>query len=141
MSDINKQLRACQEYQYSQSSKVSTISRNIVFGEIGTICLVVYTGNTTIIQNPCGCLIIALFLNFFYLLVDLLHYFIDTCYYRLEYYRLDRDRAVEGIHFRHLEFMNIVSRRSFRMLIIKFAMVIIISVVFLIGMLIQFKMI
>lgn len=132
---IEKKLEECQEYHYSQSSKVSSLSRNIVYGIIGTCWVLIYAENRY--HEPCLWIVIALGLSFIYLILDLIHYFSDSCSYRCEYFRLSRDKNNEGIEYRHEEYMDIVSKRSFHLLIAKFVCVLIIAVIFIIGILSQ----
>ena len=132
---IEKKLEECQEYHYSQSSKVSSLSRNIVYGIIGTCWVLIYAENRY--HEPCLWIVIALGLSFIYLILDLIHYFSDSCSYRCEYFRLSRDKNNEGIEYRHEEYMDIVSKRIFHLLIAKFVCVLIIAVIFIIGILSQ----
>lgn len=134
---IEEKLKECQTYHYSQSSKVSSLSRNIVYGVIGTCWIFIYADNRY--HQPCTWLIIALGLSFFYLLLDLRHYFLDSCSYRREYFRLERDKKNEGILYRHEEYMDGVSKRSFHLLVAKFICVLVIAIIFVIGILRQLE--
>ena len=134
---IEEKLKECQGYHYSQSSKVSSLSRNIVYGIIGTSWVLIYANGSY--HQPCTWLIIALGLSFVYLLLDLTHYLSDSCSYRREYFRLDRDKKTEGILYRHEEYMDGVSKRSFHLLIAKFICVLVIAVIFVIGILRQLE--
>ena len=135
--NIDKLKEECQDYHYSQSSKVSAISRNIVYGIIGTCWVLIYADNHY--HKPCLWIIITLCLCFVYLLLDLVHYFSDSCSYRNESFRLDRDKNKDGILYRHEEYMDCVSKRSFRFLILKFIFMLVIAVLFLIGILRQLE--
>lgn len=134
---IERKQIECQDYHYSQSSKTSSLSRNIVFGIIGTCWVLIYANGSY--HKPCLYIIITLGLSFVYLLLDLAHYFSDSCSYRNEYFRLERDKNTEGILYRHEEYMDGVSKRSFHLLIAKFICVLIIAVIFLIGILCQLE--
>ena len=134
-SNIEEKQKECQEYHYSQSSKVSTLARTIVYGIIGTLWILIYSDN--IYREPCLWIKIALGLSFSYLLMDLAHYFWDSCNYRKEYFRLEQERNRDGILHRHEEYMDGVSKRSFLLLKVKFISVFIISIVFLIGIMTQ----
>ena len=134
---IKKELDECQGYHYSQSSKVSSLSRNIVYGIIGTCWVLIYANGS--FHQPCIWLIIALGLSFVYLLLDLTHYFSDSCSYRREYFRLDRNKMTQGILYRHEKYMDGVSKRSFRLLKAKFYSVLVIAVIFVIGILRQLE--
>lgn len=134
---VKKELEECQGYHYSQSSKVSSLSRNIIYGIIGTGWVLIYADNQY--HEPCTWLIIALGLSFVYLLLDLTHYFSDSCSYRREYFRLDQNKKTAGILYRHEEYMDGVSKRSFHLLIAKFVCVLMIAVIFVIGILRQLE--
>lgn len=82
---IKKELEECQNYHYNQSSKVSSLSRNIVFGIIGTSWVLIYANGSY--KRPCLGIIIALGLSFVYLLLDLTHYFSDSCSYKKRIFR------------------------------------------------------
>lgn len=135
-ADIEEKLKECQEYHYGQSSKVSNLARNVVYGIIGTLWLLIYADSTY--RETCLWIKIALGLSFVYLLLDLTHYFWDACDYRKEYFKLDKERAEEDILERHERYMDGVSKRSYRLLKAKFVSVIIISIVFLIAVSVQF---
>ena len=125
----------CQEYHYSQSSKVSNLSRNIIYGIIGTCWILIYADNRY--HEPCIWLTITMALCFIYLLLDLIHYFSDACSYRNEYFKLNYNTSVD----RHETFMNTVSKRSFHLLIAKFTSIIVIAIIFIIGILTQLRII
>lgn len=136
---VEGKLKQCQDYHYTQSSKVSALGRNIIYGEIGTMWVVMYSNH--VYHNPCIMVVIALGLCFIYLLIDITHYYIDSYCYRREYFILDESRNVEGILDKHSEFMYFVARCSFCMLNIKFVGVLIISIIFIIAFLRQFEII
>lgn len=128
---IEKELSECQNYHYSQSSKVSSLSRNIVYGIIGTCWVLIYADN--LYHEPCIWIIITLGLGFVYLLLDLAHYFSDSCSYKKEYFELEQKKNTEV----HEEFMNKVAKRSFALLRVKFYFVLVIAVAFVIAIIIQ----
>lgn len=128
---VKKELEECQGYHYSQSSKVSSLSRNIIYGIIGTGWVLIYADNQY--HEPCTWLIIALGLSFVYLLLDLAHYFSDSCSYRREYFELEQKKNIED----HEAYMNRVSKRSYHLLIAKFYSVLAIAVIFVIAIIRQ----
>ena len=130
-----KLLEECQNYHYSQSSKASSLSRTIIYGIIGTCWILIYADNE--FHEPCILLEIALASSFIYLLLDLIHYFTDSCSYRKEYFRLNDDLTAD----RHEKYMDKVSKRSFYILIMKFGLAIVIAVIFIIGTLRQLEVI
>ena len=131
--NIDKRLEECQNYHYSQSSKVSALSRNIIYGMIGTCWVLIYADNQY--HKPCWWIIIALGLSFAYLLLDLVHYFSDSYSYRNEYFEIEHKKNIEG----HEAYMNKVSKRSFHLLIAKFICGLVISVVFVIAIIRQLE--
>lgn len=133
--EIEKRLEECQNYHYSQSSQVSALSRNIVYGVIGTSWVLIYANG--VYHKPCVLLIITLALSFIYLLLDLAHYFSDSCSYRNQFFRLDADKHTDGILFRHEEYMDQVSKRSFHLLTAKFISILIVSITFIISTIYQ----
>lgn len=133
--NIDKRLEECQNYHYSQSSKVSALSRNIIYGMIGTCWVLIYSNNT--FHKPCVGLIITLCLCFAYLLIDLRHYYSDSRSYRNEYFVLDANRTNENILNTHEDKMRQVSKRSYRWLKRKYNATLIIAGVFVISVLRQ----
>lgn len=136
--EIEQLISECENYKYTQSSKVSTISRNIIFSMIGTIWVIFYS-NGKVIQIPSALLLIALGFSFFYLLLDLIHYYSDTSSYKKESFRLSEEIDIEIQKERHEEFMNKVSIRSFIIFRAKFWWVIITSIIFVLGIITHFS--
>lgn len=128
---IEKKLKECQEYHYSQSSKTSSLSRNIVYGIIGTCWVLIYADNKY--HEPCWWIMITIGISFVYLLLDLAHYFSDSYSYKKEYFELEQKKNIED----HEAYMNSVSKRSFRLLTAKFICVLIIAVIFVIAIIHQ----
>lgn len=133
--NIDKRLEECQKYHYNQSSKVSTLSRNIIYGMIGTCWVLLYSNNTY--HKPCVGLLITLSLCFAYLLIDLIHYFSDSCSYRNAYFVLDANRTNENILNTHESNMTRVSKRSYVWLHVKFWTMLLVSIVFVCSVLRQ----
>lgn len=131
LKNIEEKKEECQNYHYSQSSKVSSLSRNIVYGIIATCWVFIYADNYY--HKPCLLLIITMILCFLYLLLDIIHYFLDSCSYRNESFELSEGKNIEL----HEKFMDRVSKRSFYLLKAKFIAVLIIAVIFLLGTLYQ----
>lgn len=90
--DLQKLLDECQNFHYAQSSKFSTLARTLVFGIIGTIWILSYSTNGF---NPSNnCLLWSLIVSFLYLAVDLCHYFWDSCFYRSEYFKFEKEKDI-----------------------------------------------
>jgi predicted ferric reductase len=136
MNEDKKQklLSECQDYHYKQSSNVSSLSRYIIYAIIATIWLIInssgFDGINTLLK-------IALFASFIYLLLDILHYFIDAVRYKREYFQFDKETMSAKMFAEHEERMNKYSKRSGNWICCKFVCLIIISVGFLVGMCLQ----
>lgn len=139
--EIEKNLTECQGYHYSQSSMASTLLRNIIFTIIGVIWVLSYKDTGFLIPNLW--LYIALGFSFLYIVFDVIHYFVDSCAYRKQYFKLEsmksRDNACEAeIIKSHEDDMTKIAKRSFSMLIAKFITMILTSIVFIIGCTLHF---
>ena len=133
--DLQKLLDECQNFHYAQSSKFSTLARTLVFGIIGTIWILSYSTNGF---NPSNnCLLWSLIVSFLYLAVDVCHYFWDSCFYRSEYFNFEKEKEV----LKHDERMEERARKSFKSLIAKFAILIIICILFIVGFVQQYNVI
>ena len=136
MADDKKQqlLSECQDYHYKQSSNVSSLARYIIYAIIATIWLTINADSFFCIN---WYLRIALFAAFLYLLTDIVHYFWDSVSYRQEYFRFEKEVAVDKNFPEHENRMNRFSKRSFVWLCVKFSFLIVISALFLLGMVFQ----
>ena len=133
--DLQKLLDECQNFHYAQSSKFSTLARTLVFGIIGTIWILSYSTNGF---NPSNnCLLWSLIVSFLYLAVDVCHYFWDSCFYRSEYFNFEKEKEI----LKHDERMEERARKSFNSLIAKFAILIIICILFIVGFVQQYNVI
>lgn len=121
-----------QNFMYQQSSKFSSVSRNLAFGIIGTIWVITYTEKKLCIPN-CWLVACIFFLILFHV-CDVLHYFLDSMSYHKESYKLDEYVSNEDIDQKHESNMNEINRRSHRFIIIKFVFLIMASFCFLVGM-------
>lgn len=126
-----------QSYYSSQSGKVANNTRNLVLGIIGTIWIVSYDNgrfllpNVWLIAAMCGC--------FFYLLFDLLHYYLDAKFYYKKTISLEKNfgnwiyltKTYNDTLIKH-------SKKSYNWMIAKFVLFGFIAAVFLVGMIILF---
>lgn len=133
--EVQKLLDECQGYQYSQSSKFSTLARSIVLGVIGTIWVISYTHNGFVLAT--NWLLASLISSFVYLAMDIIHYFSDTCFYRNEYFRFEKERKSNDAITNHDNRMNDRSRKSFCAIVVKFSLLIIVCTLFIIGFCLQ----
>lgn len=133
-TDLEKRKEECEQYHYAQSSKVSTLARNIIYGIVGTIWVIVYSSSENLVELPCMVLRVCLVTCFLYLLLDLVHYFCDAYSYRKESFQLETVDYLD----QHEKYMDKISRRSFIILCIKFGGTIFIAFLFIVGFLRQF---
>ncbi|MBE6288709.1 MAG: hypothetical protein E7100_00485 [Bacteroidaceae bacterium] len=130
-----KLLDETQQYKYQQSSKFSSVSRNLILGVIGTIWVLTYTDGRLCIPNEwlfC-CIIVALL----FLLVDVIHYFMDSMSYQNELYLLEMLNSQNELESKHEPRMNSINKRSHRFLLAKFCILLVVFVLFAIGLLLK----
>ncbi len=134
---------ACEESQATQTGKVSSISRSIIYGIIATNWFVISTGEKGFsIQSINTLLKLSLVFCFVYLVIDLTHYFIDALRYRIESFRLDNINVPEKFRLYGCKTrMNNISIWSFVAVACKYILTISTSIVFLIGLLQKFDII
>lgn len=118
-----------QGYYYSQSSKFSSVSRNLIFGILATIWVFIYTDGVLSITNQV--LLYALIAGILYLSIDILHYFLDSISYHKEQYRLDEYKTIVELNDQHEPFMDRVNKRSFAFFITKFVVLCLTAVLFI----------
>lgn len=133
--DIQKLLDECQDFHYKQSSKFSTLARTLVFGIIGTIWILSYSEQGFSPNNNWQ--IWTLIVGFVYLAVDVCHYFWDSCFYRNEYFKFGNEKEV----LKHDERMSERAKKSFKSVIAKLIILIIICILFFVGFIQQYNVI
>ena len=133
--DIQKLLDECQSFHYAQSSKFSTLARTLVFGIIGTIWILSYSTDGFNPNNDC--LLWSLIVSFLYLAVDLCHYFWDSCFYRSEYFKFEKEKGIAE----HDKRMSKRSQLSYRAIWIKFIIFIFVCGLFIWGFAKQYDVI
>ncbi len=131
---------ACETNQSEQSGKVSSISRTMVYGIIGAIWAMMCSQDFEMSQFN-DCLKTSVIMGFIYLLLDITHYFVDACRYRLESFRLDKKvDAFYLFNSSRVKMDNIVVC-SFIAVVFKYFISLATSVVFLVGLLQKFGII
>lgn len=123
-----------QEFMYQQSSKFSSVSRNLVLGIIGTNWFLTYVDGKLRIPNLC--LFVSLLLGLIFLLVDVVHYFWDSMSYQNELYSLDRYRTEQDLIDKHESKMDVINKRSHRFINAKLCILALASILFFIGLII-----
>ncbi len=126
-----------QDYMYSQSTKFSSVSRQLILGIIGTVWVVTYKDHE--ISIPYIILNIGLFLSIVYLCVDVLHYYWDSNSYQKELYNIDTYKSENDLSEKHEPFMDKVNIRSHRFIFVKFWLLMVVTFMFFIGMLFKLQ--
>lgn len=134
-NELKEAIKDCSEYKYSQSSKVSSLGRTIIYAIIGLVWAISYTPNEGFyLQN--NLLAIAFYCALFYLILDLAHYFIDTIAYHSIAHRLERGVGSKNSLVKESnKRMRRIEISSFCFLVCKFFLILVISSLFLLGML------
>lgn len=130
-NDRKEQLQEeLQGYYYSQSSKCSSVSRKLIMGMLAIIWLFIYTDGNIAISN--NLLLYTIFLCILYLIIDVLQYFLDSISYHKAQYQLDKYMTIKDINDSHEPFMNHVNKRSYSIFIMKFIVLCLSSLLFII---------
>lgn len=122
-----------QQYMYSQSSKFSSVSRNLIFGIMGTIWAFSFAKGENL-YNPW--FLFSLLCCFIYLMLDVCHYFSDTNSYNKEQYVLDKCTTLDDLS-KHEIVMDKINKRSNKFIHGKFWILVTTSISFFIGAIIQ----
>lgn len=122
-----------QQYMYSQSSKFSSVSRNLIFGIMGTIWAFSFAKGENL-YNPW--FLFSLLCCFIYLMLDVCHYFSDTNSYNKEQYVLDKCTTLDDLS-KHDIVMDKINKRSNKFIHGKFGILVTTSISFFIGAIIQ----
>lgn len=125
-----------QDFMYQQSSKFSSVSRNLVLGIIGTDWFLTYVDGKLRIPNLY--LFISLLLGLMFLFVDVIHYFLDSMSYQKELYRLDKYKTEQDLIHKHEPKMDKINKRSHNFIVVKFRLLVFASILFFIGLIIIF---
>jgi hypothetical protein len=125
-----------QDFMYQQSSKFSSVSRNLVLGIIGTNWFLTYVDGKLRIPNLY--LFISLLLGLMFLFVDVIHYFWDSMSYQKELYRLDEYKTEQDLIDKHEPKMDKINKRSHIFIVVKFSLLVFASILFFIGLIIIF---
>ena len=120
-----------QGYMYSQSSKLSSVSRNLIFGILGTIWVMTFSKGKMTIPNPY--LFYALIASLLFMIVDVLHYFWDSMSYHSQQYKLDSYKSNEEIDNIYEKRMDKINNRSYYFLIGKTYVLFLVALLFVMG--------
>lgn len=130
--DWEKRQKETQEYMYSQSSKFSSVSRSLIFGIIGTIWVITYSDGHMRIPN--WALLFSLLAGLLFLFSDVIHYYSDSVSYEDEQNRFDNYKTPEDLDNKHEPEMDRINKRSHIFINIKFVILIICSILFIVGL-------
>ena len=121
-----------QGFYNNQSSKVSQNIRTLVMGIIAIIWVVSYKDGA--FELPNTLLVVSLFISFGYLIIDILHYFLDSCFYYNKLISLEK-------HYGQKVYLKVYnqelikhSKVSYRWIWTKVIVFAIIAILFIIGM-------
>jgi hypothetical protein len=106
-----------QQFMYAQSSKFSSVARNLIFGIMGTIWAFSFKDGEITLHHPW--LSYALLLSIIFLLCDVIHYFSDTMSYNRQQYKIDHYKE-DSDFVNHEKRMDYINKRSHRFIIAKF---------------------
>ena len=120
-----------QGYMYSQSSKLSSVSRNLIFGILGTIWVMTFSEGKMTIPNPY--LFYALLASLLFMVVDVFHYFWDSISYHRQQYKLDSYMNHEEIENIYEKRMDKINNRSHYFLIGKTSVLLLAALFFIVG--------
>lgn len=122
-----------QDYYFGQSEKVTTISRTLVFGMIATIWVVWYRDGD--MNDLHWVLVSALCMCFVYLLLELILYFANACFYHKQLDNLDKHFGKKDyLDKEYNDNLQAFSKRAYVWLIVKFSFFLLSAVCFLLGM-------
>lgn len=134
--DLQKQIEQVNDYKYKQSSKGSELIRKIVFAIIGSCWVLMFAKGEY--QEVNMFLKITLVCSFVFLLLDVMHYLMDTCSYHFHAQNLEKSRSAEYLERVYKDADFHISQRSFSFFVLKVIACFAVSITFLIGMFIEF---
>lgn len=126
-------LGASSKALYEQSTKVSTICRGMVYAIIGTIWIVSYSDG--MFYKPTCWLLWTLGLCGLYLVLDMTHYFVDSCFhYNREQKIFAQNKLLQEASKSEKQKYAKNAKRSFGFLVTKFCLTLLIVIIFVIGL-------
>ena len=118
-------------YMYQQSSKFSSVSRTLVLGILGTIWVITYSEGNLFIPN--FWFFSSILLEILFLMVDVIHYYLDSMSYYNESNKLDEYKSMDDLNKNHEPEMDAISKRGHRFIVAKFWILMVAAVLFIIG--------
>ena len=133
--DLQKEIEKVNDYKYKQSGKGSDLIRKIVFAIIGSCWILMFTKGKY--QETNIFLKVTIACSFVYLLLDVLHYLLDTCSYHAHAQIMEQCTTSDYYENVYKPDDLKISRRSFGFFISKVAVCFAVSGAFLLGMFIE----
>lgn len=135
---FKEEIKECSGYKYSQSSKVSSLSRTIIYAIIGLIWAFSFNSENGGFNLQNRILIWAFFFSLFFLIIDITHYFVDTIHYHGLICLLERsEMEITATREKYENKKEIVEDVSHIFLIIKYILMIVTASIFITGMLVK----
>ena len=123
----------CWNFMYKQSSTASKISRQICLGIIGMVWIISFMNGHLIFINKW--FIVTLISCVCFLIVDFLHYYLDSRSYYKETTKMDTYKDENDLRFLHETTMDKIFERSQWFFKIKFYLILVSSTLFIISLL------
>lgn len=130
---IEKATQEAGNYQSQQSAKTSELIRKIVFAIIGSCWVLIFTEDGTY-QDTNIYLQLAIAGSFVYLILDIVHYFWDTCSYYRNVQNISKCMTADYIQDVYIHEREYIAKRSFVIFCIKTLVCLIVAALFLSGM-------
>ena len=127
-------LRTSNEALYTQSSKVSTICRGMVYAIVATIWAISYDG--TRFSIPKGWLLVSSLMCCGFIILDIIHYFTDSHFHYRRVQDIFKNQKLSNKATSEYSNKYVKqSKRSYYFLVSKFILALLIMIVFIIGLL------
>ena len=134
-SELQNKIKEVNEYKYNQSSKGSELMRKIVFAIIGSCWLMIFANGKY--QETNIFLKATIACSFLYLLLDVLHYFWDTCSYYIHAQNLEQCETSDYLEHVYKPADKQITKRSFVFFVLKVIVCFSVSAAFLLGMFLE----
>lgn len=120
-----------QGFMYSQSSKLSSVSRNLIFGILGTVWVMTFAEGKLTIPNPQ--LFYALLISLLFMVIDVLHYLLDSISYHRQQYKLEHYKTKGDLINIYNKEMDSINKRSHNFVVSKTIILFLAAIMFIWG--------
>lgn len=134
-NELEQKIKEANKYKYDQSSKGSELIRKIVFAIIGSCWLLMFVDGKY--QETNVFLKVTIAFSFVYLLLDVMHYFWDTCSYHRHAQKMEQGTTTDYVERVYKPADLRISKRSFIFFVLKVSACFVVSFMFLLGMFIH----